>query len=143
MKIGSRQDVSFLLFNPSVSPNGIYIAYVKSIRERKDLNEFAQVMTDVYICSVSNFADGRKLTANYPYRFTDEEEWAKGLNPAHGEQGLAFSGMYSFYNPVWGPDSSTLYVLKGGNSEKIPMRITRINLSPKTLAVVALHHPGA
>ncbi len=122
---------------PVVSPDGLYIAYVKSTREKKTLTETASVITDlpdVYICSVNNFADGRKLTANYPFRYTDEEEWAKGLNPAHGEQILIFNGMYDFYNPVWGADSSTIYVLKSGHSEKIPMRITRINLSPKTLA---------
>lgn len=123
---------------PAVSPDGLYIAYVKWTRDEKNISETASVMTDlpdVHICSVNNFADGRKLTANYPFRHTDEEEWFKGLNPkAAGKQGLVFSGMYSFYNPVWGTDSSTLYVLKGGNSEKIPMRITRIDLSPKTLA---------
>jgi len=122
---------------PAVSPDGLYIAYVKSIREEKKISETASVITDlsdVYICSVNNFADGRKLTANYPFRHTDEGEWAKGLNPANGKQTLVFGGMYDFYNPVWGTDSSTLYVLKGGNSENIPMRITRINLSPKTLA---------
>jgi hypothetical protein len=122
---------------PSVSPDGFYIAYVKSIQDEKKLSETASVITDlsdVYICSVNNFADGKKLTANYPFRHTDEEEWAKNLDPAHGEQSLVFGGMYDFYNPVWGTDSSTLYVLKGGNSENIPMRITRINLSPKTLA---------
>ena len=58
----------------------------------------------------------------------------RGLNPAHGEQSLVFSGMYDFYNPVWGTDPNTLYVLKGGNSENIPSRITRINLGPKALA---------
>jgi hypothetical protein len=91
-------------------------------------------LSDVYICSVNNFADGRKLTANYPFRHTDEEEWVKGLNPSAGKQTLVYSGMYDFYNPVWGTDSSTLYVLKGGNSENKPMRITRIDLSPRTLA---------
>jgi hypothetical protein len=42
--------------------------------------------------------------------------------------------MYDFYNPVWGTDDTTLYVLKGGNQENQPMRVTRIDLSPKTLA---------
>ena len=122
---------------PAASPDGLYIAYVKSIREEKKISETARVITDlsdVYICSVTNFADGRKLTANYPYRYINEEEWAEGLNPAHGEQSLVFSGMYDFYNPVWGTDPNTLYVLKGGNSENIPTRITRINLGPKALA---------
>lgn len=122
---------------PAASPDGLYIAYVKSIREEKKISETARVITDlsdVYICSVNNFADGRKLTANYPYRYINEEEWAEGLNPAHGEQSLVFSGMYDFYNPVWGTDPNTLYVLKGGNSENIPTRITRINLGPKALA---------
>ena len=42
--------------------------------------------------------------------------------------------MYDFYNPVWGTDPNTLYVLKGGNSENIPSRITRINLGPNAQA---------
>ncbi len=122
---------------PSVSPDGFYIAYVKSNQEEKKLSETASVITDlsdVYVCSVNNYADGRKLTANYANRYKNEEEWFNSLDPSDGKQSLIISGMYDFYNPVWGTDSSTLYVLKGGNNENTPLRITRINLSPKTLA---------
>lgn len=122
---------------PAVSPDGRYIAYVKNTVKNKKLSEQARVSTDlsdVYVCSVQNFKDGRKLTANYPFRHTDEQEWLDGLNPAAGQQGLVYSGVYSFYDPVWGADSMTLYVLKGGYTEKQPLSILRINLGPRSLA---------
>ncbi|NLV16211.1 MAG: hypothetical protein GXY50_03225 [Syntrophomonadaceae bacterium] len=121
---------------PAPSPDGLYIAYVKMNGEEKELSAAATLRTDlsdVYICSVKDFSDKRKLTANYPFRHTDEEQWLEELNPDHGQQSLVFSGMYSFYNPVWGTDSGTLYVLKGGHDEKTSLRVTRINLSPQTL----------
>lgn len=121
---------------PSVSPDGLYIAYVKNARQEKKLTAQASVITDlsdVYICSVRDYNDKRKLTANYPYIHTDEKEWLAGLNPAAGTQALCYSGVYDFYDPVWGADSGTLYVFKGGYSEKQPMCLTRINLGASSL----------
>jgi len=134
VKRGAEEEVVDEGRFPAVSPDGKYIAYVKRTKSEKTISDEASVVTelsDVFVRSLSNYSDGRKLTSNYPFRHIPEEDWVTDLKPAMVKQVLVYTGMYDFYNPVWGKDSSTLFVLKGGNSEQTPMRITRIDLSPQ------------
>ncbi|MGI6711504.1 MAG: peptidase S9 [Bacillota bacterium] len=120
---------------PSVSPNGEYVAYVKTERKMRDLAPNASVgenLNNVWIADV-NLATKKQVTANFLIRSIDEQEWLKGLKPSSVSQVLEFSGMYDYYDPVWDSDSDSLFVLKNRNMEGGPMRLVRIDFTTEKM----------
>lgn len=105
---------------PSVSPDGNYVAYVKTEQDHLD---------NVWIAD----ADGRSkraVTANSPVQNAREPQGRPEQSPSHA---IAGQSLYSYYNPVWSSDSRSLYVLKNRNVEGSRMSLMRIDLSPETL----------
>ncbi len=122
---------------PRVSPDGTLIAFVGTKGEMRLFDNDIQVrenVMDVYVVNLKDPSDQKQITANYPFSFTDEREWAK--NAAQGSV-LNVNGYYSYYNPVWGSDSQSLYVLKSDHSGA-GMRLMRISLAKEGLDQQAL-----
>lgn len=116
---------------PSVSPDGKYVAYVKTERKVRKLAKNASVgesLNNVWIADV-NLATKKQVTANFPLRYIDEKEWVEGIKPSIVPQVLEFSGMYDYYDPVWASDSNSLFVLKNRNGEGGSMRLMRIDFT--------------
>lgn len=118
---------------PAVSPDGKYIAYVKPDNNRRELQPNASVeerQDQVWISDIDG-GTKRSITSNQPYRFITEQDWLKQLKAGDTPQVLTYSGVYSYYDPVWSSDSESLYVLKGGNREGSRTSIMRVDLSKK------------
>lgn len=105
---------------PSAAPDGNLVAYVKPQEEQ--LKQFTgknaaikATLDDIWIANTEDSTIKKKLTSNYPYYFTDEEEWLENLQPSDIPQELSLSGAYSYYDPVWSSDSKSLYALKNSN----------------------------
>jgi hypothetical protein len=119
---------------PSLSPDGGYVAFIGQTENRRDLTERARVvetLSNVVIASVRNFTDQRQVTGNYPFRFIDENEWLQQVGPQGGE--LQLTGTYDYYEPVWGADGQSLFVLKedrGGGLRLMRTLVGREGLSP-------------
>lgn len=123
---------------PALSPEGGFVAYVKSVQTKREVkpNVFiSDDLSDVYIASVADPADRKKVTANYSNQHISPEEWLAKVNTSPTPQTLVLPGAYSYYNPVWGRDFGTLYVLKSPNREGGEMRLMRIAMAQKVLPV--------
>lgn len=121
---------------PAISPDGLHIAYIKTSSDKKELKPNAYVeeaIDDVYIADVEDFAGAKKITANYLVKAVNEQDWLASLKNLDEPQTLVYNGAYSYYNPVWGNDSQTLYVLKD-SAQSGEMRLMRIKLSPDVLS---------
>ncbi|WP_274362205.1 TolB family protein [Paenibacillus thermotolerans] len=120
---------------PSVSGNGAYIAYVKSEQTRREpkSNVFVEENVDQVWISDLDGNTKRAVTRNIPNKTIDETEWLNQTESENVAQVLQLSGLYSYYNPSWGSDSQSLYVLKDVNQEGSGLRIMRIDFSEQTL----------
>lgn len=118
--------------NPSISPDGRFIAYVKleeSTRKLSDKATVRETIGDVFVANVQEFADQRQITANYAFEFIDETEWAQGVQS--NQETLEIPGFYTYFNPVWSSDSNQLYILKNGQDQFT--RLMRVDLqSPES-----------
>ncbi len=134
---GSEKIISGGRF-PSVSPDGAYIAFVGTSDSEKELSKNTKVIEsvdNVFISDTTDFSIKNKVTSNYAYKFTDENEWLNGLKPSEVPQVLNYTGMYSYYNPVWSTDSKSLFVLKNLNSDTAgnSMKLSRIDFNTGVL----------
>lgn len=117
---------------PMVSPDGNYVAYVKT--EHRDRNagegvnaKISEDISNVWIADAGDYQTKKRVTANYPFEFTDVDQWLKSLKPSAVPQVLSLSGRYTYYEPVWSSDSNSLYVLK--NAEGSGMRLVKIDFT--------------
>lgn len=120
---------------PSVSPDGGYVVYVKTEQTSKEVAPQAKVTTNadnVWIADASDFKTKKRVTSNYPNQFIDINRWVKSLKKSTVPQVLALNGRYSYYEPVWGSDSESIYVLKNLNEEgNGGMRLVRVDFTLK------------
>jgi hypothetical protein len=121
---------------PSVSPDGDYVAYVKTQRKEfkisKNVSE-AENIDDVWVADV-NLETKKRLTSNFvnPQEINNAEsikDTAKSLTS------IEKTGLYSYYNPKWSSDSKSLYVLKNNNAAQ-NMKLMRISFTDKKLTAV-------
>ncbi|ATW25197.1 TolB family protein [Candidatus Formimonas warabiya] len=133
LKDGTEQVIDAGRF-PAVSPDGNYAAYVKVSQTSRQIGENARVtesVDNVWIADIS-LKTSKQVTANYPHRYIDEKDWVQGLKPGI-PQVLAYSGIYSYYDPVWSSDGESLYVLKNNNVQAL-MRVMRVDFSTEKLS---------
>ena len=135
-----REDILDTGRFPSVDPTGNLVAYVKDDKNQRLLTDYASVaetLANIWVADTLNTGTSKKVTSNYPYRFTDEEKWLDGLDPSQAPQVLTFQGVYSYYNPVWCSDSNSLLALKNSvvpNHGPDNMRLVRIDFSQQNLS---------
>lgn len=124
---------------PGVSPDGMYIAYVKTENSERKLAENASVVTslsNVWITDTEEFKLKQQVTFNFANKYTDENEWLKSLEKPEDKsvpQQLVFSGVYDYYNPVWGSNSKSLFVIKFLSSGEQGGRIVRIDFADQNI----------
>lgn len=117
---------------PMVSPDGEYLAYVKTEHRERNAGEglnakISEDISNVWIADAGDYKTQKRVTSNYPFEFTDVNQWIKSLKPSAVPQVLALSGRYTYFEPVWSSDSNSLYVLKdfqGGG-----MRLVKIDFT--------------
>lgn len=124
---------------PDVSPDGRYIAYVKTESSIKKLAENANVVTsmsNVWITDMEEFKLKQPVTFNFPNKYMDENEWLKSLEKVEDKsipQQLVFSGVYDYYNPVWSSNSKSLFIIKFLSSGEQGSRIVRIDFADQNM----------
>jgi len=118
---------------PSVSPDGEYVAYVKTLKNEKIISSKLSTeenIDNVWIADV-NFETKKQLTTN----FVDSEK-ADGDEITENNSDLPMSiyktGLFSYYNPKWSSDSKSIYVLKNNNKSG-NMKLMRISFTDKEL----------
>jgi hypothetical protein len=114
LKSGHEEDLGTGNY-PALSPDRKYIACIK---ENNTPN--SEYIRDVYVISLNNPKDIKKITNNFPNKSIQVED---SLNL------LSNTGYYDYYNPAWGSDSRTLYVSRAEYSQKPEMTIRKIMLS--------------
>jgi len=125
---------------PSVSPDGKYIAYVKTETSSKEVAKNARIdeaIEDIWIADTTDFSVKKKLTANYPHYFISADEWAVSLEPSDVPQVLEIPGTYSYYEPTWSSDSKSIYAVKSSSAQEsgeAGNRVMRIDLAPETVS---------
>ncbi|AEV69857.1 TolB family protein [Acetivibrio clariflavus] len=118
---------------PSVSPDGGYVAYVKTEKREKAISAKLSVeenIDNVWIADV-NFETKKQLTMN----FVEDEEMSEdeiAENTSDLPMSILKTGMYSYYNPKWSSDSKNLYVLKNNNKTR-NMKLMRISFTDSEL----------
>ncbi|HEX3028742.1 MAG TPA: hypothetical protein VHT34_05465 [Clostridia bacterium] len=120
---------------PSVSPNGEYVAYVKTEKKVEKAAEnlsYTENVDNVWI-SDTNLETKRRVTGNYAVK-----EDKNALDTMQKNDKLPInvvkSGVYSFYNTSWSSDSNSIYVLKNKNVEGAGMRLEKISFSEYEIA---------
>lgn len=117
---------------PRVSPDGALLSFIKTTvrtREPKQQVFVHEELMDVYVASFKDFTDQKQITANFPLGSTDEARWVE--NASAGSI-LHVTGDYSYYSPIWGSDSQSLYVPK--TYQNAPgMRLMRVSLAKSGL----------
>lgn len=114
---------------PSVSPDGEYVAYVKTEKNEKIISSKLSIeenIDNVWIADV-NFETKKQLTMN----FVLDEETAEGEeieNTSELPLSIYKSGMYSYYNPKWSSDSKSIYVIKN-NNKLGSMKLMRVSFT--------------
>lgn len=121
--------------DPAVSPDGSYLAYVKTEHNERPLGPQAKVTEDidnVWIADAGDFKTKKKVTYNFIHNFVDVDQWRKNLKPSKVPQVLGLAGQYSYYEPSWSNDSGSLFVLKNANADSgLGMRLVRIDFTSK------------
>lgn len=118
---------------PSVSPDGGYVAYVKTEKREKAISAKLSVeenIDNVWIADV-NFETKKQLTMN----FAEDEEMSEdeiAENTSDLPMSILKNGVYSYYNPKWSSDSKNLYVLKNNNKTR-NMKLMRISFTDSEL----------
>jgi len=126
---------------PSASPDGRYIAYVKTETTSKEVAENAWVeeaVNNIWISDTADLSIRKKLTENYPHYFINVDEWAESLEPSDIPQILQISGAYSYYEPAWSSNSQSIYAVKSYNGYEAGAtgsRVMRIDLAPRVVSV--------
>ena len=81
---------------PAASPDGlVYRLCCQFGRRKRSVKPPGDTDSPSVYIVMNNFADGASLRPTIPTD-TSTKRRAEGLNPAHGEQSLGFSGMYDF-----------------------------------------------
>lgn len=118
---------------PSVSPNGEYVAYVKTERKENKISlnlSVAENIEDIWIADV-NLKTSRKVTSNY-LKPDDSSEGKIEANTSDIPMSIEKSGMYDYYDPKWSSNSESLYVIKDNNKEE-NMNLIRISFTDHKL----------
>lgn len=123
---------------PSVSPDGNYVAYVKTSRTEKKVSDSIIISTsldNVWIADI-NLNSKKQVTTNIPYHFIDENDWLKNLKPDTVPQHLEYNGKFSYYDPAWSSDSKSLFTLKNYNTSENSgnIRLMRIDFTNDKLS---------
>lgn len=67
---------------PAVSPDGSYVAYVRTEHTEKAVAPNAKVAEDidnVWVADTGGLHTKRRVTANFPHRFIEVQDWLKDL----------------------------------------------------------------
>ena len=134
IKDGSEKIIDTGRF-PSVSPDGEYVAYIKTLKNEKIISPkltMEENIDNVWIADV-NHDTKKQLTMNYV-----EKEEAGEEEISEDSYDLPMSihktGLYSYYNPKWSSDSKNIYVLKNNNKSN-NMKLMRISFTDKELTL--------
>ncbi len=118
---------------PSVSPDGEYVTYVKTIKNEKAISPKLTIeenIDNIWIADV-NFETKKQLTRNFvDSENTDKDEITE--NNSDLPMSIYKSGLFSYYNPKWSSDSKSIYVLKN-NNKSANMKLMRISFTDKEL----------
>ncbi|HOV25813.1 MAG TPA: hypothetical protein PK566_05575 [Pseudobacteroides sp.] len=118
---------------PSVSPDGEYVTYVKTIKNEKAISPKLTIeenIDNIWIADV-NLETKKQLTRNFiDSENTDEDQITE--NNSDLPMSIYKSGLFSYYNPKWSSDSKSIYVLKN-NNKSANMKLMRISFTDKEL----------
>ncbi|MEQ2128432.1 peptidase S9 [Caldanaerobacter subterraneus KAk] len=116
--------------NPSVSPNGYYIAYEKYEPQKEKVEDMNVTvsMNNIWIADAASFTTKKQVTLNVPKRIPPEVLKEKIQN-------YVTSSLYTYYWPVWSSDSKSIFVLKNLNEDirGNTMQLMKIELSREEL----------
>ncbi|AAM23614.1 Tol biopolymer transport system component [Caldanaerobacter subterraneus subsp. tengcongensis MB4] len=116
--------------NPSVSPNGYYIAYEKYEPKKEKVEDMNVTvsMNNIWIADAASFTTKKQVTLNVPKRIPPEVLKEKIQN-------YVTSSLYTYYWPVWSSDSKSIFVLKNLNEDirGNTMQLMKIELSREEL----------
>lgn len=128
--------------SPSISPDGRLVALVRRNLNERRLTDNASVqedLSDVFVVNLRRPEDQKLVTCNYPFQYIAEQDWLNSLSGSTTtKQTLVIPGYFSYYNPVWGSDEGSLYVLKSrqpaeSEGTREGMRIMRVSLAASGL----------
>lgn len=116
--------------NPSVSPNGYYIAYEKNEPQKEKVEDINVTvnMNNIWIADAASFTTKKQVTLNVPKDIPLEVLKEKIQN-------YVTSGLYTYFWPVWNSDSKSIFVLKNLNEDirGNTMQLMKIELSREEL----------
>ncbi|HEY9060747.1 MAG TPA: hypothetical protein VIO64_09635 [Pseudobacteroides sp.] len=118
---------------PSVSPDGEYVAYVKTQRKESKISQNvseAENIDDIWVSDI-NLQTKKRITSNFvnPQEISNAETIK---NTSKLPTSIEKNGLYSYFNPKWSSDSKNLYVLKDNNVAQ-NMKLMRISFTDKKL----------
>lgn len=124
---------------PSVSPDGNYIAYEKTqlnVKNVKDNIKVEENISNIWVTDAVSFATKKQVTTNISNRYINKEDMIKKLKPSSNPQKLVIDSQYSYFDPVWSSDSSSIFVLKNTNVDirGNVMKLMRIDLNTEKLS---------
>lgn len=116
---------------PSISPNGEYIAFIRTERYIKEVRKNIKVevnLQNLYMVNKNNFSIVKRLTDNTPLKDIDEAKWLKSITESKEEQILSFSGRFCYRSPYWSENSRIIFVrrldfLNNNNTGLIEIKI--------------------